>query len=82
MATPDDPAPPDCKILPAANSGSETSGDGEPVRAESGAASQTLTGPRRIRAVSEGSMPPTGQAAPVLSGDGGAEREGESTSAW
>ena len=75
------PPPPDFQVLPAAQSGRDTSGDGEPGRAELGATRQALAGSRRIREVSEGSMTPTGQASPAPSGAGGAAREGDITSA-
>ena len=75
------PPHPNCQVLSVAQLGSETSGDGEPSQAESGAASQALDGARRRRAVREGSLPPKGQAAPATNGAGEAAREGESTSA-
>ena len=73
---------PNCQVLPAEQSGSETSGNGKPGRAESGVAIQALSGACWRRAVSEGSLTPTGQAALVPIGSGEAVREGESTSAW
>ena len=69
------------QVLPAAQSGSEASGDGELGQAESGTASQALDGARRKRAASEGSLPPTGRAALAPSGAVGTAREGEITSA-
>ena len=80
--TPHPPPTHDFQVLPAAQSGSETPGAGAPGRAESVVTSQALEGARQRRAVSEGSLPPTGWAprAPIRAG--GAAREGESTSAW
>ena len=45
-------------------------------------ASHALAGSCRRRAASEGSLPPMGRAALVLSGSGGAVREGKSMSAY
>ena len=73
--------PSDFQVLPAAQSGRDTSDAGEPGRADSGAAIQALAGARRKWAASEGSLPPTGRAYPAPSVNVGESREGESTSA-
>ena len=71
---------PSFQVIPAVKSGSETPGAGAPERTESGAASQALAGARRRRAVSEGSLLPTGQAPLAPIGAGGAAREGDRSS--
>ena len=61
----DAPPPPHThyfQVLPAAPSRRETPGARAPGQAESGGVIQALVGTRRRRAVSEGFMPPMGQA--------------------
>ena len=69
------------KLLLAAHLWSKTPGARAPGRAESGASSQALAGARQRRAVSEGSLPPTGRELTAPSGSGGAARGEEITSA-
>ena len=70
------------QVLLAAQLGRETPGDEAPGRTEPWADSQELTGARQRRAVSEGTLLPTGRADPAPSGSRGAARGGENTSAW
>ena len=77
---PPPPFPSNFQVLPSSHSGSETSGARDPGQAELGAASQALAGACWRQAVSEVSLLPMGQAAPVPSGSAGAAREGERTS--
>ena len=71
------PLPPSAfQVLPAAQSRSEASGAGETGRSELGAAIQALDEALRRRTASDGSPPSTRLVALVLSGSGGAAREG------
>ena len=68
-------------VLPAAQSGRYTPGAKATGRVESRGGSQALVGACLRRAVSEGLLPPTGQAPPEPSVTGGSKREEDSTSA-
>ena len=69
------------QVLPAAQSRMETHGTGAPGQAESKGVRQVLVGTSRRREVSEGFLPPTGQAPPSPSRSRGATREDDITSA-